>query len=149
MVMIQSLYFGPLEVDESELIVFPFGLPGFEELRRFALLQPEADLPFYYLQSAEQGEINFVVADPFRFYPDYEFDLPESVLEEIEIRHEREIRIVSIVTLKKTIQDSTINLLAPVVINMSKKLGKQVVLHQTSYRVREPLFPAGMTKAKE
>lgn len=42
--------------------------------------------------------------------------------------------------MKETLKDSTINLLAPLVINLTEKCGKQIVLHDNkSYPLRYPL----------
>ena len=58
------------------MIEFPQGLAGFEALRRFAFLHPESDSPKYYiLQSVEDPDVAFTIADPAVFGFSYEITL--------------------------------------------------------------------------
>lgn len=137
---IETKFLGQVEIDEQEIISFEFGLPGFPELQKFVLLSLDADLPLVVLQSTEQAEIGFVVAYPFAFKKDYAFDISDEDKEDLQIEKEEDVITYSIVTLKESFPESTLNLLAPVVINMNKKLGKQIVLHDNAtYPLRYPI----------
>lgn len=92
------------------------------------------------LQSVEKYEIGFIVAYPFAFKKDYSFDLSEEDLEQLQIENEEDVLAYAVVTMKETLQDSTINLLAPLVINMDKKYGKQIVLQDSkAFPLRYPM----------
>ncbi|MFI2857106.1 flagellar assembly protein FliW [Paenibacillus sp. JSM ZJ436] len=134
--IIDTGMWGQVEVQEDAVYVFEKGLPGFEEEHRFALI--EAEYPFAYLQSLQDKELAFVVADPFTFYPEYDFELPEYEVRELELGEEVIVRCI--LTLKEQPDDSSINLLAPVVMNPQQRLGKQIILHHTSYRARHSLI---------
>lgn len=125
---IQTKFLGEVEIQETEIISFKEGLPGFPHNKNFILLSLDADLPIALLQSTEQEEISFVVAYPFAFKKDYVFDLSEDDKEQLQIEKEEDVLTYAIVTLKENFQQSTLNLLAPIVINNEKKLGKQIVL---------------------
>lgn len=142
--IIHTATWGDLEVNESEVYRFEKGIPGFEDKTKFIMLDQE-EAPFYYLQSTEEEELAFVVVDPFLFYPEYEFELPDSEKEELKIGSELVIRCV--LTLNKQIERSTINLLAPIVFNPEQRRGKQIVLHQTNYQTKHPLGPAAADEA--
>ncbi|GIP21757.1 flagellar assembly protein FliW [Paenibacillus sp. J22TS3] len=144
MVIIQTATWGETEVNENEIYRFEKGIPGFEDNRSFVLLD-QGDHPFYYMQSTEDQELAFVVVDPFLFYSDYEFELSESEKEELGI--ESLVEVWCVLTLNKQAELSTINLLAPIVLNPEQHTGKQVVLHQTSYQTKHPLRPAGISKS--
>jgi len=139
MMFIETLTWGTIEVAEEQLYHFPKGIPGFEDKQDFALVDPE-DGPFVYLQSTRSSELAFLVADPFLFYPGYEFELPEGEIKELQV--ESQVVVRCILTLKEPMEKSTMNLLAPIVLNPEKRLGKQVVLHQTKYQTRHPLWSA-------
>lgn len=78
------------------------------------------------------------MSDPFVFYPTYEFQLPESDKEELEIADLVNVRCM--VTIKEELESSTVNLLAPIVLNPVKRSGKQVVLHNSNYQTRHGLW---------
>lgn len=137
---IATKFLGEVEISEQDILTFEHGLLGLEEERKFILLPIDADLPLAILQSVERSEIGFVVAYPFAFKKDYSFDISEEDLEQLHLEKEEDVLTYSIVTMKDTFQDSTINLLAPLIINMKKKCGKQIVLQDSkSYPLRYPM----------
>ena len=141
--LINTKFLGEVEIKESEILSFNQGLPGFPEYKQFILLSLDADLPLALLQSIEDATIGFVVAFPFAFKQDYAFDLSEEDREDLHIEKEEEVLTYSIVTLQETFVDSTINLLAPIIINTNKKLGKQIVLQDSkAYPLRFPIKQA-------
>ena len=141
--LINTKFLGEVEIKESEILSFNQGLPGFPEYKQFILLSLDADLPLALLQSTEEATVGFVVAFPFAFKQDYAFDLSEEDKEDLHIEKEEEVLTYSIVTLKETFVDSTINLLAPIVINANKKIGKQIVLQDSkAYPLRFPIKQA-------
>jgi flagellar assembly factor FliW len=138
--LINTKILGEVEIDEKEILKFEGGLPGFPEESNFVLLSIEKESPFVLLQSINNEQIGFVIAYPFAFKNDYAFDLNEEDKIQLQIEGEEEVLVYSIVTLKETLQKSTLNLLAPIVINNSKKLGRQIVLQDnTQYSLRYPL----------
>ena len=141
--LINTKFLGEVEIKESEIVSFNQGLPGFPEYKQFILLSLDADLPLALLQSTEEATIGFVIAFPFAFKQDYTFELSEEDKEDLHIEKEEEVLTYSIVTLQETFADSTINLLAPVIINTNKKLGKQIVLQDSkAYPLRFPIKQA-------
>lgn len=131
---------GAIEIDETGIYKFPAGVPGFEVYKQFVLLQTSQDAPFCYMQSVENGELAFLVADPFLFYPDYEFDLSDSQQDELNVEKADELTIWCIVTAQRTLLDATMNLKAPVVLNTRRRYGKQIVLYDTHYTTKHPLL---------
>ena len=148
--LIETKFLGDVEIKESEILTFEQGVLGFPENKKFILLALDSDLPLAFLQSTEQQEIGFVVAFPYAFKKDYGFDLSEEDKEQLQIEKEEDVLAYSIVTLKENFEDSTLNLLAPVVINNRTKLGKQIVLqdnkkHSLQYPIGKAVLE-GSTK---
>ncbi|WP_018749982.1 flagellar assembly protein FliW [Paenibacillus sanguinis] len=134
---IATAQFGSIEVASSQIYSFPKGIPGFEEHHQFAVIDME-DTPFSYLQSLMQPEISLLITDPFVFCKEYEFELPATVKEELELGTEVQIR--NIVTLQEQVQQSTMNLLAPLVFNTANNKARQVILHDSPYTSRHLLW---------
>jgi len=142
---LKTTRFGEIELNEEEIIHFEKGIPGFEDEQKFMLIVQE-DLPFLFLQSVRTSDLSFILTDPFSFFQDYSFDLDDQSKEELEIQDVADISVFGILSIPEDFQQTTINLLAPIIINRQKKKGKQLILHQTNYRTKTPLFPQ---KAKE
>ncbi|MFJ8517785.1 flagellar assembly protein FliW [Lysinibacillus xylanilyticus] len=137
---IATKFLGEVEVSEQDILTFEHGLLGLEDEKKFVILPIDADLPLAILQSVERTEIGFVVAYPFAFKKDYSFDICEDDRTQLQIEKEEDVLTYSIVTMKETFKESTINLLAPLIVNMDKKCGKQIVLQDNkSYPLRFPM----------
>ncbi|WP_145414175.1 flagellar assembly protein FliW [Paenibacillus xylanexedens] len=128
---------GSLEVQEEVVYQFPKGLPGFEEETEFAIV-PWEDTPFSYLQSTREPELAFLLVSPFTFVPDYSFELAEADKEELGIVEQ--VSVYSMVTIHSQANKSTMNLLAPIVLNPEQRIGKQVVLHHSDYNTRHLIW---------
>ena len=138
---ITSSRFGEIEIDDEQQIFFKEGLLGFENLKNFVLLPVNNSMIFTWLQSTEEGEIAFLLADPFMFFPGYEVELDESIREDLQIDAAKDVVIQAIVTIPEAeVKDMTANLLGPLVINVNDRIGKQTVLTQTNYTTRHKLF---------
>lgn len=135
---------GSLEVQEEVVYQFPKGLPGFEEETEFAIV-PWEDTPFSYLQSTREPELAFLLVSPFTFVPDYSFELAEVDKEELGIVEQ--VSVYSMVTIHSQANKSTMNLLAPIVLNPEQRLGKQVVLHHSDYNTRHLIWTEDDTKS--
>ncbi|WP_066637439.1 flagellar assembly protein FliW [Desulfolucanica intricata] len=138
---IETSRFGSMNIDQEKIISFPFGLPGFEELKHFVLLPAVNMEPFHWMQSAEEPEVAFLAVNPFIFFPDYSFDLPVEDIETLELRSPGEVLILTIITIPgDNIAQTTANLLGPVVINTRLNRAKQVILTGYTYSTRHRLF---------
>lgn len=132
--IIKTKHFGEIEVDEKNIINFCDGIPGFDDFKKYIIIQnPEKDVPFNWLQSIDNTDLAFVIINPFVFKNDYEFDMPENTIKRLDIKSHEDINIYSIVTIPEDINKMTANLAAPIIINVLNKLGKQILLQDSEY----------------
>src|SRR4051812_26017166 len=84
---IQTTRFGVVTVDPSHVMTFPQGLIGFESqpAARFALLQWGNAGAFYWLQSADDPELAFLVVDPCLFFKDYQVSIREDTQADLDL----------------------------------------------------------------
>jgi flagellar assembly factor FliW len=95
------------------------------------------------LTSSDDPEVGFIVVAPWVFYPDYEFELDTGAAERLGLSKAEEAVVFSVVTLRDRPEDSTVNLLGPIVVNRFSHEAAQVVLPNSGYSVRAPLALAG------
>jgi len=132
--------FGEIEVDESQEITFSEGLFGFEQYKKFYLLE-NPDSPFLWLQSSEEPSLAFILIDPLQFKADYKLEISEEDYKSIEIEDkEKDLLDFVIVTVPREPQKMTANLQGPIIINIKKKLGKQAISLREDYTVRCPIL---------
>lgn len=132
--------FGKIKYSEDEIITFTQGLPGFEDKIEFILLKSGDDEPFYWLISINDPELTFLTTNPWNFVSDYQFDLPEQDKKKLKIRNMKDILILNIIVLPEDIKEMSINLRAPIVVNINQNLGKQIILPEEKYPIRYYAF---------
>lgn len=135
-----TIRFGEIEIDPDNIITFEQGIPGFVDQKRFVIVRMEEGGPFHFLQEVDEGYLSFIITDPFVFHQHYEFKIPDTVQQQLKITKQEDVAIWSIITLVESIEDATINLLGPIIINTKDKLGKQIILQDSPYLVKQPLI---------
>ncbi|SRR6056297_3476529 len=131
---------GELDVLDEDILVFNRGLPGFEELRRFALIALNETHPIQWLVSLENETISLPVMDPWLVRKDYDLNIPKDLLEFLGIEDKEKILVLGIVRIPGTNpQDLTINLAAPVIINLENNQGIQYIPQKSRYNLRHSI----------
>ncbi|AMW98135.1 flagellar assembly protein FliW [Rummeliibacillus stabekisii] len=133
---IQTAYLGEVEIESSQILHFEHGIPGFEDEKEFVLLPIEDNNAFHVLQSVATAEVAFIVTNPYETTTNYSFEIDEAIAHSLLINEPQEIAVLSIVSLKDTIEQSTINLKAPIVWNTTNNKAKQVILNNDNYAIR-------------
>ncbi|WP_429997946.1 flagellar assembly protein FliW [Metabacillus fastidiosus] len=138
--MIQTKYHGEISIEESGILKFEQGIPGFNDEKDFILIPLEQGSPFLILQSIQTAELGFVVVNPFQFTADYGFDLSESDKEILEIKSGKDVEVYTILTVKERFEETTANLQAPLIVNRNQNKAKQIILNELKYSIKHNLF---------
>jgi flagellar assembly factor FliW len=139
--------FGSCSYRESEVLHFPWGLPGFGSLRRFIALNLAGQEKFVWLQSLDDHAIALPTADPWAIFPDYEPQLPHYATVSLEIARPEDFVVLAVVVVTPGAAEMTMNLLAPVVVNLRSRIGRQVMLETGGYSVRTEIPRTSATPA--
>lgn len=140
---LRTKYHGTRQYEEDDVITFEKGIPGFENLKKFIIFPAEENNLFYILQSLENINIGIILVSPFNIIKDYEFKLGDSIISKLMIKGEKDVLVLNTVTLNSKIENITANLKAPIVININRKVGEQIILDNSSYPIKYQLFKEG------
>ena len=138
--MLLETRFGTSEIDESKIISFPSGLPGFEELHQFIIIESGNTKPIYWLQSAENEHIALPVIISFAILSDYNINIRENELEDLNVESKNDLLILNVVVIPEDIKKMTVNLAAPIVINARCGIGKQIIIDAAELSLRYPIY---------
>ena len=137
---VMTARFGAIEIDDDKIIEMPEGVIGFTD-RRFILLLPGNNGPFFWFQSLDDPAVAFVVTDPVVFFPAYEVNLTSEEYQKLAFSHESaEVILLAVTTITQGAKEITINLQGPIVVNPAEMRAKQIVLESGKYGVKHPLF---------
>ena len=133
-------YHGVREYNDEDVILFKKGLPGFKELKKFIIFPLESNEVFSILHSIEDIEVGLILVSPYTIDDNYEINIPENYIKELEIVRPEDVLVLTTVTLCSNIENMTSNLKAPMIINIVEKLGEQLILDNDKYKIKQPLF---------
>ena len=122
-------------------LFFSAGLLGFPQAKRYRLAGFDpgdgSDSPFLMLNSLEQ-ELSFPVIHPDYVSKDYAIPVFPELLGSLEAKSEQDLAPLLIVTMRERVEEVTVNLQGPLLINVISGLAMQLVLEE--YPVRHPLL---------
>ncbi|MFM9958093.1 MAG: flagellar assembly protein FliW [Phycisphaerales bacterium] len=135
---VQTVRFGTIEIAEDRVMTFPRGLLGFQQHKRYCLLQPNDDALFFWLQCVDDPALAFVVTDPNLFVKDYSVPIRPEQMEDLRLEKLEDAQVFVIVN--KVGQSLTGNLQGPLVVNSAIRLGDQFVLADKKWNTRHELM---------
>ena len=136
---IKTKFCGEMEYSEENVIAFQEGIPGFSDLHKYALI-PINDLVFSYMQSLEDEKICFIVMPPAFAEPGYDINISDTTVEKLKVEKPEDVNVYSIVTIPDNINDMTINLKAPIILNTKNNKAVQEVLDDDRFSVRHKVL---------
>ncbi len=80
----------------------------------------------------------------FEILEDYYIDIRENELEELCVESQNDLLVMNVLVIPEKIEDMTVNLAAPIIINAVRGLGKQIIIDAKTLSVRWPVYEAIM-----
>lgn len=128
---------GEMDLSEKEIITFEEGIPGFDHLRKFAIVSVARTEPIKWLVSLEDRDVALPIIDPWIVRLDYHVDIPERDVQDLGIEKNEDVSVWCVVVIPKDKpDDATINLLAPIVVNMKNGKAKQIIMETDEYTIK-------------
>ena len=139
--------FEDIEYSETSLYYFRCGLPGFEQEQEFLFLNRPDRYPLLFMQSTRTADLCFILMPVLAVDPHYRLALEEEALSELRLapgctpRLGEDILCAGIICARGSGEPPTVNLLAPIVVNLRERVGIQAIQTQSGYSHRHPLVP--------
>ena len=147
---ITTRVFGEIEIDESKIISFPSGIIGFPEMTDFALIYDEEkgkNTPIRWLQSLQEAEFAMPVMDPLLVVEDYNPEVEEDYLIPLGEIKADEVLVMVTVTVPKELEKMSVNLQAPIIVNVDSMKAAQMIVNAEKYPVKYYIYD--ILKAKK
>lgn len=132
--------FGTLTYAEPDVYESPWGLPGFPDCRRWLMLALDSQPGFVWLQSLDDPDVALPAACPWSIFDDYAPDLPPHAFSALGIKDATEFTLLCVTVVSPDAREMTMNLDAPVLLNLRTRKALQLVLggDERLRRVRIP-----------
>lgn len=136
-------YFGEVDIAEDKVLDFPNGIIGFEDLHKFAIIYDidrGVETNVSYLQSLEEPRVVFPIMNPLVVLEQYNPMIEDELLAPLGMPKEDELLVFLTMTVPSDLTKMTVNMKAPFVINTTLKKGGQIIVENTDYEVRFPIY---------
>ena len=138
---INTVRFGEIEIEENRIFDFVLPIIGFDNCRRFIILEPNKDTLFKWLQSVDDPALAFPIISVSALEYDYTIDIADNVVAALDIKNVESILVMNITSIPQDDpKGTTINLLAPLIFNVDNQKAGQVVLSGSGYDISYPMF---------
>ena len=132
---INTIYSEEIEIDDENIINFEDGIPGFDQMKKFAILNIEQS-PFKWLQSIEDKDVALPIINPFDIKEDYEFDIDSITEGKLQIKNVQDIVVYSVVVIPgDDLSKMSANLKAPIIVNAANNKAKQMIMENLYYQI--------------
>ena len=129
--VIKTRIFGEVTVDDEKMINFPNGIVGFPELTDFALIH-DAEKGnqggIRWLQSVQEPNFAMPVVDPLVIRTDYNPSVDDELLKVL--GEGDDLLVLVTITVPSDLKKMSINLKAPLVVNVDTRKAVQVILEE-------------------
>lgn len=139
---INTRQFGPMEIEDVRIYIMPGGMPGFRNMKRFAIIEREEIWPFSCYQSLDDPLLSFYIMRPSLFMADYKVDMRQGIREAgWEGDSPEDVKVYVIVnTSAGDPEKITANLIGPLLVNIRRLEAEQLVLHNSTYSHQHHIF---------
>ena len=143
-ISVPSQALGSIEVRPDTIITFCEPLAGFPDCTQYTLIEHTREGgssagSVFWLQAVERPFHAFVVTDPWGVNADYAPEISDADAGQLGLGSFEDARVFGILTVPRSPSEITINLRAPVVVNVVQRLAKQVVVLNDEYHTRHPM----------
>ena len=143
---IHTTRFGAIDIEPDDILFFRNGLLGFEDCRHWVLLADSDNTAVAWLQSMQHSDIAMPVVSPRRFVEDYQVRLEPEDVELLQLTAAEQAFVLGVVSRENN--SLTVNLRAPLVINLERRIGSQVVtVDQQPLQHDLATLPSGMRRS--
>jgi len=141
--IIETADFGKFEFEPQDILHFNSGLYGFENILEYVLINLDEHGSLMCLHPAAGKVPSFIVMDPASIFGDYRPIVSFSDLKELGVQKAEELKYLVIAVVTEDYRNSVVNLKSPIAINPASRQARQIIIENSKYQVRYPLFSAG------
>jgi len=125
-----SKLFGEINIDNSKIVEFENGIIGFPDLKKFTLIYDEENEGggINWLQCIDEPEFALPVVNPLFISEKYDPFINDELLRPLGELNENNLCVLVTITVPQDIKKLSVNLKAPIIINVEKKKGTQLIV---------------------
>ena len=132
---VNTRLFGEIEIEKDKIICFENGIIGFPDCKQFTLIFDEAEdgerKIISWLQSLDEPSFALPVMDPLLVKEHYNPQVEHELLNSLGNLTEENTYVLVTVTVPTDVKKLSVNLRAPIVINVDELKGEQLIVEDS------------------
>ena len=153
MVEIDTRVFGKIAIEEEKIIRFEEGILGFPDLKDFTLiydLEKGSDASIKWLQSIDEPGFALPVMNPDLVITGYAPQFDRSLIESLgdNLDSDNILIFVTVTIPRNDVTKTTVNLKAPIIINVENRKAVQVIADGDGYKVKYAIYDVLQARKK-
>ncbi len=144
MVEVNTNAFGKIAIEDDKIIRFEHGILGFPDLKDFTLifnLEKGSESSIKWLQSLDEPNFAMPVMDPNlvvnEYIPMFDRELLKPLGEDLVPEN---LLMLVTVTVPKDITQTTVNLKAPIIVNVEERKAVQLIGDDDAYSIKYAIY---------
>lgn len=149
--LVQTKYFGEIEITDEKIVTLERGLMGFEDYKKYTILydcEKEGGTNIMWFQSVDLPGLALPMISPLLVKEDYNPIVEDELLAGLGEITEENLVILLTMAVPENVEDMSVNLMAPVIINADTRKGIQLIVENKDYEVKYKVYDV-LKKKKE
>ncbi len=148
--LVKTKFFGEVDLPEEKILTLDRGLIGLTDYKQFTILYDceKENANICWFQSIEEPTLALPVIKPWIVKEDYNPIVEDELLSHIGELTEDNLVILLTMTVPADIEDMSVNLKAPIIINADTRKGAQIIVENPDYEVKFKVYDV-LQKKKE
>ena len=141
--LFKTKYFGEIDLGEDKILTFENGIMGFENFKKYTILFDSEDgtePTISWLQSLDEERLALPIINPLLVKEDYNPVVEDELLSSLGELTEDNIVILLTMTIPAELENMTVNLKAPFIINSDTKKGCQIIVENKDYEIKYNVY---------
>lgn len=140
---IDTKYFGEIEIGDEKIVHFDNGILGFEDYKDYTILydiDSDGKSFFSWLQSVDEKMLSFPIVNPLKADENYNPKVNDEMLKPIGNYSDEDLAVFLLATIPADVKETSVNMRAPLIINVATKKGIQIILDSPEYEIKHKLI---------
>lgn len=140
--LVKTKFFGEVDLPEEKIITFDRGLIGLEDYKKFTILYDceKEETNISWFQSVDDATFAMPVIKPWLVKENYNPIVEDELLQDLGELTEENLVILLTVTIPEQIEQMSVNLKAPLIINADTRKGAQIIVENQDYEVKYKVY---------
>ena len=140
---VKTRYFGEVYSEDTKVIHFEKGIPGFEQYTDYTILydiEEGQEAFFSWLQCITEEGLAFPIVNPFRVDTSYDPVVEDAFLKHLGDFETEDLAVFLLATVPADVSKTSVNMKAPIVINTRNNKAMQIIAENNEYQVKHMIL---------